>query len=169
MGMPKKLKDFNVFNNGNNYIGVVPELTLPKLTRKMEEYIAGGMSGPINVDYGNEAITFEWTIGGLAVDALKQYGALTHNAVPLRFSGAYQDDDSGKVAAVEILIRGRHKEIDMGSVKMHNDTAHKFSTVCSYYKLSVDGESLIELDFINGIEIIGGKDMRADIRKAIGL
>jgi phage tail tube protein FII len=27
----------------------VPELTLPKLSRKMEDYIAGGMTGPLKL------------------------------------------------------------------------------------------------------------------------
>ena len=47
MGMPHKLKQFNVFQNGVLFMGMVPEITLPKLSRKMEEYRAGGMSGPV--------------------------------------------------------------------------------------------------------------------------
>lgn len=169
MGLPRKLKNFNLFNNGNSYVGQIPEVTLPKLSRKMEEYRAGGMTGPVNVDFGNEAITLEWTAGGLIVDALKQYGALSHSAVQLRFAGAYQNDDDGNVDAMEIVVRGRHKEIDPGSAKIADDTAHKYSTTCSYYKLSVNGETVIELDFMNAIENIGGTDNAAKIRSAIGL
>ena len=169
MGLPRKLKDFNLFNDGASYMGLVPELTLPKLSRKMEEYRAAGMTGPVQVDFGNEAITLEWTAGGLLTDALKQYGACTHNAVQLRFAGAYQNDDDGIVSAVEIVVRGRHKEIDLGSAKQATDTSHKYSTACSYYKLTVDSEVLIELDFMGAIENIGGVDRNVNIRKAIGL
>jgi len=169
MGLPRKLKDFILFNDGASYMGNVPELTLPKLSRKMEEYRAGGMTGPVNVDFGNEAITLEWTAGGLLEDALKQYGASTHSAVQLRFSGGYQNDDDGIASAVEVVVRGRHKEIDMGSAKMATDTTHKYTTTCSYYKLSVDGEVLIEIDFMGGIDKVGGVDRNAGIRKAIGL
>ncbi|MEB0137986.1 MULTISPECIES: phage major tail tube protein [unclassified Undibacterium] len=169
MGLPSKLKDFNLFNDGQSYMGQVPELTLPKLTRKMEEYRASGMSGPVMVDYGNEAITLEWTAAGLLIDALKQYGAHSHHAVQLRFAGAFQNDDTGEVSAMEVVVRGRHKEIDMGSAKHATDTAHKYSTSCSYYKLTVDGEVLIELDFMGGTEQIGGKDRQRSIRQAIGL
>lgn len=169
MGLPRKLKNFNVFNNAKSFMGLVPELTLPKLSRKMEEYRAGGMTGPISVDFGNEALTLEWTTGGLVVEALKQYGATTHNAVQLRFSGAYQDDDTGDVSAVDVVVRGRHKEIDMGTAKTADDTNHKYSTAASYYKLMVDNQDVIELDFLNGIEKIGGVSMNDNIRKAIGL
>jgi len=169
MGMPKKLKDFNLFDSGNSYRGEVEEITLPKLSRKMEEYRAAGMTGPVSVDLGNEAITLEWTAGGLLLDALLQYGARSHNATQLRFAGAYENDDDGTVSAVEIVVRGRHKEIDMGSAKNGDDTKQKFSTACSYYKLTIDNKPIYEFDFINGVEQIGGKDTNASIRRAIGL
>ncbi len=169
MGMPRKLKNFNLFQNGVSFVGMVPEVTLPKLSRKMEEYRAAGMSGPVSVDFGNEAVSIEWTAGGLMVEALKQYGARSHGAVQLRFAGAYQEDDEGTVTAVEVVVRGRYKEIDLGAAKVADDTTHKYTMPCSYYKLMVDGAAVIELDFMSGIETIGGTDTTAAIRKAIGL
>lgn len=169
MGLPSKLKNFNLFNDGLSYIGQVPELTLPKLSRKMEEYRGPGMSGPVEIDHGNEKIELQWTAGGLLVDALKQYGVTKHNAVQLRFAGAYQRDDTGDVQAVEIVVRGRHKEIDFGNSKVADDTAHKYTTTCSYYKLTVDSEVIIELDLVNGVETVGGVDRTAGIRRAIGM
>ena len=168
MGLPRKLKNFNLFQNGVSFMGMVPEVTLPKLSRKMEEYRAAGMTGPVSVDFGNEALSLEWTAGGLIGEALKQYGASSHGAVQLRFAGAYQEDDDGTVAAVEVVVRGRYKEIDMGAAKMADDTSHKYTMPCSYYKLLIDGETIIELDFMSGIENIGGSSNDA-IRRAIGL
>jgi P2 family phage contractile tail tube protein len=169
MGLPAKLKDFNIFNDGNSYMGKVTEVTLPKLTRKVEEYIAAGMSGPISIDLHQEAIALEWTAGGLIVDAIRQWAAGTHNAVQLRFTGAYQSDDDPAATTVEIVLRGRHTELDMGTAKKGGDTEQKYKTACSYYKLTVAGEELIEFDFLAGIEKIGGVDRRASIMKAIGL
>lgn len=169
MGMPRKLKNFNLFQNGVSFMGMVPEVTLPKLSRKMEEYRAAGMTGPVSVDFGNEALSLEWSAGGLIVEALKQYGASSHGAVQLRFAGAYQEDDDGSVAAVEVVVRGRYKELDLGTAKMADDTTHKYTMACSYYKLMVDGANVIELDFMSGIENIGGVSANDAIRKAIGL
>lgn len=169
MGMPHKLKNFNLFQNGLNFVGMVPEVTLPKLTRKMEEYQAAGMTGPVSVDLGNEALSIEWSAGGVIVDALKQYAAKSHSAVQLRFAGAYQEDDDGVVLAVEVVVRGRYKEIDMGNAKRADDTTHKYTMPCSYYKLTIDGKDVIELDFMNAVEKIDGKSTNDSIRKAIGL
>ncbi|HBW8107392.1 TPA: phage tail protein, partial [Klebsiella pneumoniae] len=45
MAIPKKLRLFTLFVDGENYIGKVPSVTLPKLTRKTEDYQGGGMLG----------------------------------------------------------------------------------------------------------------------------
>jgi len=169
MGMPSKLKLFNLFSDGTSYLGEVPEITLPKLSRKMEEYRAGSMTGPVSVDLGNEAISLEFTAGGLIVDALKKYGAKKHNAVQLRFAGGYQNDDTGAVDAVEVVVRGRYKEVDMGNAKAGDDTNQKYTMPCSYYKLTINNEVIYEFDFVAGVENIAGVSQNSDLLKAIGL
>lgn len=52
MAMPRKLKNLNMFNDGNNYLGVVKSVTLPVLARKMEAYRGGEMNGPVKADLG---------------------------------------------------------------------------------------------------------------------
>ncbi|MEQ2105058.1 phage major tail tube protein [Burkholderia cenocepacia] len=169
MGMPRKLKGFNLFQNGENFVGQVVEVTLPKLTRKMEDYQGGGMSGPIKVDFGQEGIQLEWTCGGFMRSVLGQHAITKHDGVLLRFAGGYQAEDSTNVDAIEIVIRGRHSEIDPGTAKSKEDTAFKVTTVASYYKLSVNGQDVIEIDFVNMIEKVNGNDLFAALRNAIGL
>jgi P2 family phage contractile tail tube protein len=57
----------------------------------------------------------------------------------------------------------------MGTAKMQDKTEHKFKTTCSYYRLIVNGVDLIEFDFINGVEKVGGIDRKSQIRSAIGI
>ncbi|SCX53036.1 phage major tail tube protein [Variovorax sp. EL159] len=169
MSLPRVLKNFIVFNDGTGYLGEVPEATPPKLSRKMEEYRAGGMNGPISIDLGMEALEFEWTAAGYMSSLLTQWGAPTHDAVLLRFAGAIQSDDTGEVQALEIVMRGRHKEIDSGNAKPGEKTEIKVKSALSYYKLSINGEVIMEIDFVNFIEVIGGVDRMAQIRLALGL
>lgn len=120
MALPRKLKYLNMFNDGLSYMGVVESVTLPKLTRKLENYRGGGMNGAAPIDLGldDDAITVEWSVGGLPDVALwAQYAAPGADAVPLRFAGSYQRDDTGEIIAVEVVMRGRHKEIDGGENK----------------------------------------------------
>lgn len=171
MALPRKLKNLNLFNDGNSYVGVVKSVTLPALGRKMEAFRGGGMNGPVKADLGfaDDGIQFEWKTGGLDLISLKQFGAVNASGVALRFAGAFQQDDTGEVSAVEIVIRGRHENIEMGEAKPGEDTEHTMKTTCSYYKLLVDGEEIIEIDLLNFIEKVGGVDMLEKQRRAIGL
>lgn len=169
MSLPRKLKNFNLFNDGRSYIGEVSEVVLPKLTTKMEEWRGGGMDAPIDVDLGMEKLVMEWTTGGYVRQAMEQFGSLSHDGVILRFAGALQSDDTREVMPLEVVVRGRHSEIDPGTAKPGDDTAVKIMTSCSYYKLSMAGETVVEIDIINMIKNINGTDLMSDVRMALGL
>lgn len=171
MALPKKLKNLNLFNDGNSYIGQTGAVTLPPLARKMESYRGGGMNGPVKVDLGmsDDGLQFEWALGGIDLTVLRQFGATRADGVLLRFAGAYQRDDTGEISAVEIVVRGRHEEIALGEAQAGEDTEVSITTTCSYYKLVIDGRTEIEIDLLNMIEMVGGEDRLAEQRRAIGL
>lgn len=169
MGLPKKLKAMNLFNDGISFMGEVGEVVLPKLTRKMEEWRGGGMSGPIKADLGMEALSMETTCGGIMRQVLEQFGTLKHDGVMLRYAGSYRAENSDTPDAVEVVVRGRHSEIDPGTSKGGDDTAFKFTTEISYYKLTINGEDVIEIDFMNMVEKVKGVDLLVKDRAAIGL
>ncbi|MGN8124554.1 phage major tail tube protein [Pseudomonas sp. 22082] len=171
MALPRKLKNLNLFNDANSYVGVVKTVTLPPLGRKMESYRGGGMNGPVKADLGfsDDGIQFEWKTGGLDLISLRQFGAVNASGVALRFSGAFQRDDTGDVSAVEVVMRGRHETIEMGEAQPGEDTEHSITTTCSYYKLVVDNEDIIEIDLLNFIEKVNGVDMLEKQRAALGL
>ncbi|WP_110972847.1 phage major tail tube protein [Pseudomonas huaxiensis] len=171
MAIPRKLKNLNLFNDANSYLGISKSVTPPVLGRKMEAYRGGGMNGPVKVDLGfsDDGLQMEWTLGGLDLIALRQFGAVSAAGVMLRFGGAFQSDDTGEYTDVEIVVRGRHETIDMGEATPGEDTEHKITTTCSYYKLTVNGETIIEIDLLNFIENVNGQDMLAEQRRALGI
>jgi P2 family phage contractile tail tube protein len=171
MAMPRKLKNLNLFNDANSYLGVVKSVTLPPLGRKMEGYRGGGMNGPVKADLGfsDDGIQFEWKTGGLDLIALKQFGAVNASGIGLRFTGAFQQDDTEEVSAVEVVLRGRHETIEMGDAAPGEDTEHSITTTCTYYKLVVDNEEIIEIDLLNFIEKVDGVDMLEKQRAALGI
>lgn len=169
MALPNALKNFNVFNEGQSFMGIIEEVKLPKLSRKMEDFRGGGMDGPVEIDLGQEKLEIEQICGGFVVDAFKQYGVTKANGILLRFAGAYQRDDTAAVQAVEVVVRGRHKEIEGGDAKGGDKGKTTIKSALSYYKLTVDGAEIIEIDLLAFIFKVEGKDMLAEQRKAIGL
>ncbi|MGS5326195.1 phage major tail tube protein [Escherichia coli] len=172
MAMPRKLKLMNVFLNGYSYQGVAKSVTLPKLTRKLENYRSAGMNGSAPVDLGldDDALSMEWSLGGFPDSVIWElYAATGVDAVPIRFAGSYQRDDTGETVAVEVVMRGRQKEIDTGEGKQGEDTESKISVVCTYFRLTMDGKELVEIDTINMIEKVNGVDRLEQHRRNIGL
>lgn len=171
MALPLKLKNMNLFNDGDSYQGQCSTVTLPKLTRKLEAWRGGGMDGSVKVDLGmgDDGIQLEWTVGGYDLIAVRQYGTTSASGVPLRWAGAAQRDDTGETVAVEVVVRGRHEEIDFGDAAPGEDTEQKVITTCSYYKLIVNGRVELEIDLLNMIFIVDGVDRYAEMRRAIGL
>ncbi len=97
MAMPRKLKLMNVFLNGYSYQGVAKSVTLPKLTRKLENYRGAGMNGSAPVDLGldDDALSMEWSLGGFPDSVIWElYAATGVDAVPIRFAGSYQRQTS---------------------------------------------------------------------------
>lgn len=171
MALPKKLKHQNLFNDGESFVGQCSSVTLPTLARKMEAFRGAGMDGPVKVDMGHsdDGLQIEWTLGGWGLSVLRQFGAVRADGVMLRWAGSIQRDDTGEVSAVEVVVRGRHEEIDFGDSEAGEDTEHTITTACTYYKLSIDGNEEIEIDILNFVFKIGGVDMLAEHRAAIGL
>jgi len=167
MGLPRKLKDLMLYNDGIRYLGEVASVTLPKLGRKLEEWRGGGMDAPVKIDMGGEPMEMEWTLGGPMLDVLTQYGETDVTGLQLRFVGAWQRDDDGEVDRIEVVIRGRHEEIDMGEAKPGEGGEFKVKTALAYYKLVWNGVTAIEADPLSGILIVGGVDRRAAIRNAL--
>lgn len=171
MALPKKLKMMNLFNEGNSYLGQTGEVTLPKLGRKFEDWRGGGMNGNIKWDAGmsDDMIEFAWKLGGIDPLVIGQYGAATVGAIGLRFAGSYQRDDTGETSSLEMVVRGRHEEIDFGNAKAGDDTELSIKTIWSYLKITIDGKVLIEIDIPGVKEVVNGVDRLAQHRKNIGI
>lgn len=169
MALPRTLKNFNVFVDGVSFMGQAQEVGLPKLARKTEGFRGAGMTGEVELDVGVEKLELEHTYGGLVREIFQSFGIAKIDGVLLRFAGAYQREDTGAVDAVEIVCRGRHTEIDSGNAKAGDKSELKVKSALTYYKLSVNGTTDVEIDLINMIEIVNGVDRLAEQRAAIGL
>lgn len=169
MAMPKNLKNFNVFVDGVTYIGVAEKVKLPDLKRKTEDLRAAGMNGPVKVDVGQEGMTCEHEYAGFVSEMFKTWGIAKVDGTMLRFAGALQQDDNAAVTAVEIIMRGRHSETTMPEAEGGKKGSFKVKTELSYFKYTENGTTLVEIDLVNMIEVVGGVDRMAEQRRAIGM
>ena len=165
--MPQVLRTMNLYVDGQGYAGQVEEITLPKLTIKTEEYRAGGLDAPIEVDMGMEKLEAEFTLQGYDPGMLRFWGLSPGNRVNVTLRGA-MDEQSGVVAVV-VNLHGSWKALDMGTWKAGEKAALKVQLAATYYQLTVNGVVVVQIDVPNMTRIIHGQDVLSDVRAAIGL
>lgn len=163
--LPKILKNFNVYVDGRGYAGRVEEISLPKLTIKTEEYQGAGMSAPIEIDMGLEKLEMELTFAEYDAELFKLFGLTNGSDIALTIRGALEGN--GKTVPVVINVRGYLKEMDFDSWKPAEKATLKCSVSCSYYRLTIDGAELIEIDPINMVRNVNGLDQLTKLREAL--
>lgn len=168
--LPRRLKQFNVMVAGFGLAGICTEVTLPKLTRKLEEYRAAGMNGPVKTDHGHDALKMELTLADPVFSLIQTWGVQSIEGVGLTFRAALERETVDPlVAGYEITARGRFGEIDYGSAKGGDANEVKAMFEVAYIKITDAGTELIEIDTLNMIERVNGVDRLAEHRQALGL
>lgn len=166
--LPKTIQDMIVSVDGVGYRGKCNIDQMPKLTRTMVDHQAGGMDGSVEIDVGQEKLETELTFNEHTADIINTHGECKADGVLIRLNGS-AESQSGACAtnAIEIVMRGRFKEIDLGGYKPKEQTEMKVSGTLTYLKYSVNGIDLIEIDILNYVFNVNGKDKYAERRKAL--
>lgn len=167
--LPHKLKAFVAYVDGIGYAGECEEATLPKLTRKMEEYRSGGMDAPVEIDLGMDKLSMELTMGEAIPALLSRFGAPNVDSVKIRLMGSTETDDTNNIIPVEVVVGGRFSEIDAGNWKAGDSSQTKYSCSVSYFKYVAGNKDLIEIDAPKMILKVDGVDIYAERRKACGM
>lgn len=167
--LPRTLKNFNVFVDTHSWAGVAESVTIPKITKKTEDYRGAGMIGDIALVMGYEKLEGEVTYAGFDVKQYRQLGICGTSDLPVRFVGSYQRQDTCTTQTVEIYTRGQALELDPGESKNGEKTEIKMTYNYTYYRMEVDGVVEVELDFINGTEIFGSTNLADEIKQLLGL
>jgi P2 family phage contractile tail tube protein len=161
-------QDFTVWVDGVGKIGQAPEFQPPEINIATEEFRGGGMDGTAEIPFGIEKIEFDfnlqtwddqvWTLLGYGPGSLD---------VPVTFRG-YLLTAGGAEKGVVITTQSLIKSIKPGKVTAGKKVDMTVSLCANYYKHTIDGTSVTEIDVFNKITIIGGVDQSANARKILG-
>lgn len=162
------LKNFNMFIEGRGYVGQGVDFTPPKLTLKMDEFRAGGMDAPIELDMGMEKLEASGTLKGFDREILGLMGLASGESTRLVVRGALEDFD-GTVRPVVYTMAGRFKEQDHGTMKAGEANELKFNFACVYYRYEHDSTVVHEIDIQNMTRVVNGVDQLQAKRQALGL
>ena len=168
--VPEKINEYNVYQKGNRMIGVVPDVELPGIKMKTSTVIGAGMLGELDSPaIGQfESMTQELKFNVLYSSAIDMLSPL--EAVDLTFRASQQVyDKNGGYAfkGLRIVEQGRVKEFKPGKLVRANGMEATVILEVTYILFEVDGEPMLEIDKLNQVYKVRGKDMLADVRALV--
>ena len=162
--------NFQVYENAVEHYGMA-EVTLPEISFITNEVKGAGISGTFeSVILGHlEAMTLTLNFRTLVRDAIALLEPRNHQ-IDLRVAQQDNDTVSGqtKVVALKHVLVVKPKKLNPGKVTPASpaDASGEYSV--TYWATFIGGEKTLEIDILNFIYFVNGKDYLADVRKALG-
>lgn len=162
--------NFQVYENATEYYGMA-EVGLPEISFITNEVKGAGISGTFeSVVLGHlEAMTLTLNFRTIVADAIALLEPRDHQ-IDLRVAQQDKDTVSGqtKVIAVKHVFVCKPKMLSPGAVAPASPADASGEYAVTYWAMFIDGKKEIEIDILNFICFIHGKDYLEDVRKALG-
>jgi hypothetical protein len=159
----------NALVNGKGTAGIIEETELPEIEVKTDEFRAGGMDAPTELDMGQAAMGAKLKICDPDEDILSLVGIVPGNATRMILRGAFVRDHDNVTVPVVAELGGKFKKGSFEAWKSGDKSGISIDMAVDYYKLTVNGREIYEIDVLNCKRIIGGVDQLAAQRAAIGI
>ncbi|RWF64955.1 phage major tail tube protein [Mesorhizobium sp.] len=163
--LPRQLKAFNLYFDGNSYAGRCDSITLPKIALTTEDHRAGGMDAPKKLELGMEALTASITLSDYDPAIISLIGL---DGIALVARGAVQRQGAAAEAVV-VNMRGMLTETEFSEWKPGGKSTKTLTYELDYFRYRQVDVEYVEIDIINMVRKIGGVDQLATQRAAIGL
>lgn len=168
--LPKVIKDAILSVDGIGYAGRVEDIEWPKLARKMEEYRAGGMHGPVDIDLGGEKLEMSFEASEQDAELIRLYGVCSIGGVRFRINASAESDSPGCDSdGLEVVATGRFNEIELGNYKGGDLQTTKYAVSLATFKYARNGETIIDIDYANNIFVVDKVDLLEKRRENLRL
>lgn len=167
--LPTVTNTYNVYNKGNALIGLSDEITLPDFTAITEEMSGSGMLGKIEEAVMGQFNSQELKIPFLNLDDDIFSFADPTEVIDLNLRAAQQqlnkEDGTAGYRGIRIAVRGKMKSFESGVLKQGGKMGSSVTLELHYILIAIDGETKLELDKLNSVYRVGGKDIMEEMRQ----
>lgn len=171
MRIPEVIYAFNVYKSGNVLVGLTGEVTLPDFESMTDTISGAGVLGefdtPILGMFGS--IEMEIPFRVLDEDIFSFMDPREVVDLNLRASTQVIDSKTTEIdsGSMRIAMRGKLKKFKPGKVQQATQMDCSVTLEILYFLIEMDGESKFELDKLNFIYKVNGKDILEKVRKYI--
>jgi P2 family phage contractile tail tube protein len=149
----------------------IAEVTLPNFEAMTETISGAGLAGEIEMPvlghFGSMTVELSWrTMTFDATKLSKQEGQY----LDLRGSIEQYNEQTGGIASIpiKVAIFGVPKNLSMGNLNVGTGSDTSTELECTYIKVTLDGQEVVEFDRFNYIYRVHGKDYLESVRRDLG-
>ena len=162
--------NFLLYEDGSDYMGIA-SATLPDLNALTQTISGAGIAGNVEVPIlGHmDAMTLGLNFRTLTEHSYKLASPREHN-IDLRVAQQEEDNVAGTITPVALkhILVVIPKNLKGGNVAPAAPADASGEYAVRYWATYIDGEKVLEIDPLNFICFIDGKDHLAGVRKALG-
>ncbi|GHU42197.1 hypothetical protein FACS1894111_05710 [Clostridia bacterium] len=162
--------NFLVYENATEYYGMA-EVGMPEISNITNEVKGAGINGTFeSVVLGHlEAMTLTLNFRTLVKDAFALLEPRDHQ-IDLRVPQQGKDTVSGRmeIVALKHVFVCKPKSLNPGTVAPASPADASGEYAVTYWATWIDGKKTLEIDILNFIYYVNGKDYLEDVRKALG-
>lgn len=166
--IPEKINNFNLYRNGDNkMIGITGEVALPDFESLSETLSGTGILGEIDSptpgQYGSMELEIPYRV--LVEDAFNLLDPTQLIDITMRASEQVTKG-TGELdfQSMRVVTRGRSKKLSPGTVKIGGAMESKITMEIFYIKIEINDKPMVELDKLNNVFSIRGKDVLEKVR-----
>lgn len=167
--LPLVVNKFNVYKKGNKLIGISGEVTLPSFENVTATAEGAGILGSFEENIIGMFNSMEQEIPFRVLDddifSFMDPTQVIDLTLRSSIQGTIQGTGEIDYRSMRIVVRGKQKKFNPGKVKSGETMDASVTLEVVYILIEIDGDSKLELDKLNEVYKVNGKDILAKVRK----
>ncbi|SHM81821.1 hypothetical protein SAMN02746066_03409 [Anaerosporobacter mobilis DSM 15930] len=166
--IPEVINNFNVYKQGNQFVGISGEVTLPDLESITATIEGAGVLGQYETAIIGmfSSMKMEIPFRMLEDDVFSVMDPTELLDLTLRASQQYTARDTSALdyMGMRVVVRGKNVSSKFGKLKKGEQMDPSVTVEILYILIEIDGETKLELDKLNSKYIVNGKDVLQKVR-----
>lgn len=167
---PEVINNFRVYNDANRIMGTTAELNIAELQAMTATVSGAGILGEYNTSVVGmfQSMSQEIPFRMIDRDFFTMLNTGEQSKVVLRSSVQQRNRETGgtiSTSAMRFVFRGHPTAAKFGTVKIGELMNASITLELTYLLAEIDGATMLELDKLNSVCKVAGKDLLKDIMK----
>lgn len=167
---PEVINNFRVYNDANRVMGTTAEVNIAELQAMTASVSGAGILGEYTTSVVGmfQSMSQEIPFRMIDRDFFNMLNTGEQSKIVLRSSVQQRNRETGgtlSTAAMRFVFRGHPTAAKFGTVKIGDLMNASITLELTYILVEIDGKTMLELDKLNSVYKVNGKDLLEDVMK----